>query len=81
MFDKIDPVAVAMIGLAVIGAVEFIKRLFDRDYRTAAIIAVAVFVGALLAPQAGHGITWLMGALIGLNATGLVTLGKKVGGT
>lgn len=77
MFNGLDALAVALLGFAVIGAVEFIKRLFDRDYRGAAIIAVSAVVGALAAPYAGD-VSHFQGFLIGLQASGLVTTASYV---
>ena len=71
-FNNIDPVALAALGLAVIGIVELIKRLFDRDFRAAVIIGGSAVVGAVFAPYAGD-ISWFSGMLVGLQASGLVT--------
>lgn len=77
MFDGLSAVAVAFLSFAVIGAVEFVKRLFDRDYRGAAIIAVSALVGALCAPYAGD-LTHFQGMLVGLSASGLVTTASRI---
>ncbi len=61
----------ASLGLAIVGTVELIKRLFDRDLRAATIIVASAVVGALLGPQVG--IVWFQGLLIGLSGSGLVT--------
>lgn len=78
MFQGIDPVAMAMLGFAIIGVVEFVKRVADKDYRSGIIIAGAAIAGALLAPQAGA-ITWFQGMLIGLQASGMVTTASYIG--
>ena len=70
---------IASLGLAIVGAVELVKRLFDRDFRAAAIVAVSAVVGALLAPQLD--ILWFQGMLIGLSASGLVTTASYIGGS
>lgn len=77
MFDGLDVLAVALLGFAVIGTVEFVKRLFDRDYRGAAIIAVSALIGAIAAPYAGD-VTNFQGFLIGLQASGLVTTASRI---
>lgn len=71
-FSNIDPLALAALTFAVAGVVELLKRLFDKDWRTAAVIAVSAVAGAVLAPQAGD-ITMFTGALVGLSASGLIT--------
>lgn len=77
MFNGLDTVAVALLGFAVIASVEFIKRLFDRDWRGAAIIAVAAVVGAFGAPYAGD-VSHFQGVLIGLQAAGIITTATKI---
>ncbi len=72
-FSNVDPAVVAAIGFAVAGVTELVKRLFDRDFRAATIIATSAVVGALVAPQAGPNITWFVGGLIGLSASGVIT--------
>lgn len=59
------------IGFAVVGVVEFVKRLFAKDYQASAIILGASIVGALI----GHslGITYLAGLIMGLQGSGFVT--------
>ncbi len=68
----------ASLSFAVIGIIELIKRLFDKDFRTAAIIAGAAVAGALLSSQVGT--TWFQGALVGLAASGVVTAASYFGG-
>ncbi len=72
MFDNISPLAVMLLGFAIAGVIELIKRLFDKDYRAATIIVGSAIVGALLAPFAGD-VNWFQGLLIGLQASGLIT--------
>lgn len=69
---KVDPVALSALVFAIAGVVELVKRLFDGDYRVAAVIAVSGLAGALLAPQAGD-ITWFVGMLIGFSASGFIS--------
>lgn len=60
-----------MLGLSVVGTVEFIKRLFAKDFQTATIIAGAAVVGAV----GGHflGIPLYQGLIIGLEGSGVIT--------
>ncbi len=72
-------VAVTLLTTMVIGGTELVKRLFDKDYRAAAIILVAVVIGAiggvLLFPTVGLA----LGIVVGLSATGLLTSLQKFG--
>ena len=70
--------SLALLGFAVVGSVEFVKRLFDTDYRSACIIAVAGLVG-------GFGGTFLdlpffQGLVVGLQGAGLVTTASYISG-
>lgn len=78
-FPNVDPIALGALIFAVVGVVELVKRLFDRDFRAAVIIAVAGAAGAILAPYAGGDISWFNGLLIGLSASGLVTAASRIG--
>lgn len=79
MFDSLDPLAVALLGFAVIGIIDFVKVLFDKDYKSASIIAAAAIAGAIFASQAGA-ITWFQGMLIGFQASGFVSTARRIGG-
>ena len=73
---------IAALTAAVIGSVELVNRLFDKDYRGASKIGVAALVGALLAPQvlvAGVALTWFGSLVLGLGASGVVTTVSKIG--
>lgn len=63
----------------VIGVVEFVKRLFDKDFRGAAIIFAAAGVGAACGVFAIEGIDIATGIVLGLAGSGLVTVAGKVG--
>ena len=76
--SSVDPLQLAALTFAVVGAVKFVNSLYDRNYRTASTIAIAAVVGAILAPATGD-ITWFNGLLLGLNASGLVTTVSKIG--
>jgi len=71
--------AVVLLTALVIGSTELVKALFDRNYRTAALIAVSAVVGAiggwLLLPQIGL----VLGIVTGLSASGVVTGLQKIG--
>lgn len=66
------------ISLSVVGTMEFIKRLFDKDFKTASIILGASVVGALVGHSLGS--TWLVGALMGLGGSGIITTASYIGG-
>lgn len=61
---------------AVVGAVEFVRRAFDHDWMAAVTIAVAALVGWLLGGE--FGLTGVEGAVVGLGASGLITVAQKV---
>lgn len=68
--------ALVLTGL-VMGGVELLKRLFDKDWRAAIIICVSAIIGAL----AGFamGISPLEGAAYGLAASGYITFAQNIG--
>ena len=68
--------AVILTGL-VMGGAELIKRLFDKDWRAAAIIASSAVVGGLAGMSLG--ITVLQGIAFGLAASGYITLAQNIG--
>lgn len=68
--------AVILTGL-VMGAVELVKRLFDKDWRACAIILGAALVGGVSGLLLG--ITVLQGIAFGLAASGYVTLAQNMG--
>lgn len=68
--------AVILTGL-VMGTVELIKRLFDKDWKAAAIIAGAAVVGGICGMFLG--ITVLQGIAFGLAASGYITLAQNMG--
>lgn len=67
----------ALLVSAVIGSVELVNRLFDRDYRAASKIVVATLLGAVLGPYVG--VVWLVGLVMGLGAAGVVTTATRIG--
>lgn len=68
--------AVILTGL-VMGTVELVKRLFDKDWRACAIILGAALVGGVSGLFLG--ITVLQGIAFGLAASGYVTLAQNMG--
>lgn len=63
----------------IIGVVEFLKAVFDRDWRKAGIILVAGLVGALIGPMREVGAyTWLQGFVAGVAASGGITLAAYI---
>lgn len=76
VFD-LDAVTTAILLGMVAGVVELIKRLFEKDWKAVAIIAGAGATGALV----GWAITInpLIGAVVGLAASGFITIAQNVG--
>lgn len=64
---------------AVVGAVEFLRRLQVRDYFAAMTIAVSAAIGVLLGVLGAPGVesAWI-GLVGGLAASGLVTVASRV---
>ena len=70
---------VALLVGAVIGAVELIKAAISTEWRTVVIIVVAGFIGFIFGTLDEIGITGLQGMVVGLAASGVITLGKTFG--
>lgn len=68
--------AIILLGM-VAGVIELIKRLFAKDWKAAITIAAAALVGALV--SLAIAINPLLGAVIGLAASGYVTIAQHVG--
>lgn len=68
--------AIILTGL-VMGGVELVKRLLDKDWRAALIIAVAAIVGGIAGLALGINI--LQGIAYGLAASGYVTFAQNIG--
>jgi uncharacterized protein YqgC (DUF456 family) len=68
--------SLALLGLAVVGAVELIKRLFKKDFEASALIAGAAIVGAI----GGYflGIPVFQGLIIGLTGSGFITTASYI---
>lgn len=61
----------------VAGVVEVIKRAFEKDWKAVAIILGAAATGALVALAIA--INPLIGAVVGLAASGFITIAQNVG--
>ena len=61
----------------VAGVVEVIKRAFEKDWKAVAIILGAAATGALTALAIA--INPLIGAVVGLSASGFITIAQNVG--
>ena len=68
--------AVILLGM-VAGVVEFVKRIFDKDWRAVVTIAGAGAAGALV--SLAIAINPLLGAVIGLAASGYITIAQNIG--
>ena len=61
----------------VAGAVEVIKRAFEKDWKAVAIILGAAATGALVGLAIS--INPLIGAVVGLSASGFITIAQNIG--
>lgn len=73
---NLDPIVVAILIGLVSGTVECIKRAFEKDWKAVAIIIGAGVTG-LLAGLA-LAINPLIGAVVGLAASGFVTIAQNI---
>ncbi len=76
VFD-LDAVATAILLGMVAGVVELIKRAFEKDWKAVAIILGAGATGALVGLAIS--INPLIGAVVGLAASGFITIAQNVG--
>lgn len=74
---NLDPIVAVVITGMVAGVVELIKRAFKKDWRAVITILGAGITGALCIIP--FGINPLFGAIIGLSASGYVTIAQNVG--
>lgn len=72
--------AVLLMG-AVMGFVELVKRIFDKDWRAVVIIIGSAVVGGLVSLFPEMSFNVLTGIIGGLAASGYITLGQNVGKT
>lgn len=76
LFNLEPVIAAVMLGM-VAGVVELIKRIFDKDWRSVAIIVGAGVAGALTALPLG--VNPLIGAVVGLASSGYITIAQNFG--
>lgn len=74
---NLDPIAAAIMLGMVAGVVELIKRIFEKDWKAVATIICSGAVGALTALALA--INPLIGAVVGLAASGYITIVQKFG--
>lgn len=74
---NLDPIQAAIMLGMVAGTVELIKRLFKKDWKASATIVCSGAVGALTALALA--ISPLIGAVVGLAASGYITIVQKFG--
>lgn len=70
--------AILLVG-AIAGAVELIKRIFEKDWKATITIIGAGLVGGLLSLFPEIGFSFLTGVIGGLSASGFITIGQNVG--
>lgn len=73
----LDPLAVLVVVTATMGMTELIKRLFKQDWQASATIIASAVVGSIIALPVG--IAWYYGLVLGLGASGLITVATKMG--
>ena len=74
---NLDPIQAAIIVGMVAGTVELVKRAFEKDFKTVAVIIGAAAAGALSAFLLS--INPLIGAVVGLASSGFITIVQNVG--
>lgn len=74
---NLDAVTTAILLGMVAGVVELIKRIFEKDWKAVAIIIGAGIAGALTCLALA--INPLIGAVVGLAASGYITIAQNVG--
>lgn len=74
---NLDAVTVAILLGMVAGVVELIKRAFEKDWKAVAIILGAGITGALVGLAIS--INPLIGAVVGLSASGFITIAQNFG--
>lgn len=74
---NLDAITTAILLGMVAGVVELIKRAFEKDWKAVAIILGAGVAGSLTALALA--INPLIGAVVGLAASGFITIAQNVG--
>lgn len=67
------------LATSIAAVTEFLKRVNDKDYRGAIIIAVAAGIGALAGVLDIEGLTVTTGLIAGLGIVGVHTIATRVG--
>ena len=80
MFGITGVQALLLVG-AVTGFVELVKKLFDKDWKSAIIIFGAGLIGGLISLFPEMDFTFLTGVIGGLTASGVVTISQNIGKT
>lgn len=74
---ELDAITTAILLGMVAGVIELIKRAFDKDWRAVAIIIGSGVAGAFTALLVT--VNPLIGAVIGLAASGYITIAQNIG--
>lgn len=74
---NLDPISAAILLGMVAGVVEMIKRAFDKDWKSVAIIVGAGITGCLVGLAIS--INPLIGAVVGLASSGFITIAQNIG--
>lgn len=74
---ELDAITTAILLGMVAGIIEMIKRAFEKDWKAVAIIAGAAAAGALTSIPLS--ISPLIGAVVGLAASGYITIVQNIG--
>lgn len=74
---ELDAITTAILLGMVAGVIELIKRAFDKDWRAVAIIIGAGATGALVGLLIS--VNPLIGAVVGLAASGYITIVQNIG--
>ena len=76
VFGIAGEIAIILSGF-VMGGVELVKRVYEKDWETVAIIIVAGLLGGLGGVY--FGIDFITGIVYGLAASGIITLAQNIG--
>lgn len=76
VFGIAGEVAIILSGF-VMGGVELVKRLYEKDWETAAIIVVASLLGGFGGLY--FGLDFITGMVFGLSSSGIITLAQNIG--
>lgn len=74
-----EPITYVVATTLIAGVVQLIKKAFDRAYRDVCIIGGAAVAGGIIGFFGIDGLTVPLGIMLGLGASGLVTIVQKAG--